>query len=417
MKLIERLAKPKLFWKVYSTIGIVLLFLIMFFMVLMLFLSAYGATLPAAEPMPLENVLVLPGINPLIPIWFGLFALIIAVVIHEFAHGILARVADIKLKSMGVVLFIIPIGAFVEPDEDKLRTTGKLKRDRVFAAGPATNIFFGLFCAMLFAWSFMGSLEPVEEGVVVLSVTEDNPAELAGLEAGMVIVYVEGNTTNGTIMPGLDIDSKEEFNEFMDNTSPGDTINLTVYSDGRNIEFNNITLVDKGEYYKKYPELRREFEGMGFLGISSMGAGEFIESISHPVSSAEGDRDEARRNLITFAVLLPLDTGILPFHEPLTDLYEPQGALGALPAPLFWFLANLLYYCFWLNLLVGVFNALPAVPLDGGYPYRDAWDTILAKLGVFNKENREETVGRITVYTALMILLLLTWTITVPYLK
>jgi hypothetical protein len=65
MKLIERLAKPKLFWKVYSTIGIVLLFLIMFFMVLMLFLSAYGATLPAAEPMPLENVLVLPGINPL----------------------------------------------------------------------------------------------------------------------------------------------------------------------------------------------------------------------------------------------------------------------------------------------------------------------------------------------------------------
>ncbi|HHO57275.1 MAG TPA: hypothetical protein ENJ70_01835 [Thermoplasmatales archaeon] len=32
---------------------------------------------------------------------------------------------------------------------------------------------------------------------------------------------------------------------------------------------------------------------------------------------------------------------------------------------------NLLYWIFWLNFAVGTFNALPAMPLDGGYIFRD----------------------------------------------
>ncbi|UCH89959.1 MAG: site-2 protease family protein [Thermoplasmata archaeon] len=417
IKLIEKLARLKRFWKAYANVSIVLLFFVMFSMLFFLFVAAYSATTIEIDPMPIENVLVLPGINPIIPLWYGLFALIIAVVIHEFAHGIQARVADLKIKSLGVVFFVIPMGAFVEPDEDELRNTKKLKRDRVFAAGPATNIFFGLICVMIFSWGFMGSLEPVEDGVIIISVTEDYPADNAGLKPGMVIIYVEGNTTTGITLPGINITTKQEFSDFMELTHVNDTINLTVYWDEREMVFDNITLADRGEYYKDFSDLREEFAGQGFLGIESRGADEFMESLSHPVRSAEGDRNLARMNLFYLGLRLPLDTSIMPFHDPLTDMYEVEGPLAGMPEGMFWGLANMFYYLFWLNILVGIFNALPAVPLDGGYPYRDAWDSLLKR--VFknkDKKTREGMVGRITIYTALLILFLLLWTLFIPYL-
>ena len=42
------------------------------------------------------------------------------IIIHEFSHGILARVENVKINSIGLLLFAIIPGAFVEPDEEKL---------------------------------------------------------------------------------------------------------------------------------------------------------------------------------------------------------------------------------------------------------------------------------------------------------
>jgi membrane-associated protease RseP (regulator of RpoE activity) len=408
---IDKLARFKRFWKVYSTISIGVVFIIMFLMLGMIIISAYAATLSTAEPLPPQNVLVLPGLNPIIPLWFGLIALIIAVVIHEFAHGILARVADIKIKSLGVVMFVIPVGAFVEPDEEKLRSTTKLQRNRVFAAGPATNIFVGILCGLIFAWGFMGSLQPVEDGVLIFDVTEEYPADDAGILPGMIITHVEGFNATGMNLGSIQVNNKQDFNDFMENTAANDTINLTVFDDGDMVVLRNITLVDKGEYY---PEME-EFDGKGFLGIRSMGTDEFTDRLSHPVRSADS-REEAVQNVVYVSLFLPLDTKILPFHEPITDVYEPEGALGGMPESGFWFTANLLYYLFWLNILLGVFNALPAVPLDGGYSYRDAWDTMIKKLKPhLDDEQRENAVNGITVYTALFIFFIFVWILIVPY--
>ena len=106
----------------------------------------------------------------------------------------------------------------------------------------------------------------------------------------------------------------------------------------------------------------------------------------------------------------------MPFHEPITDVYEPTGAMAGMPDSAFWFTANMLYYLFWLNILLGVFNALPAVPLDGGYPYRDAWDTIIKKLKPhLDEKQRENAVNGITVYTALFIFFTFVWILIIPY--
>jgi membrane-associated protease RseP (regulator of RpoE activity) len=413
-KTIDKLAKYKKFWNAYATFSIVVVFIAMFLMLGMILLSAYLATQIDTDPVPPENILVLPGLNPIIPLWYGLFALIIAVIIHEFAHGILARVADIKIKSLGMVMFIIPIGAFVEPDEEKLKNTTKLKRDRVFAAGPATNIFVGLVIGLIFAWGFMGSLEPVHDGVLVIDVTEDYPAEMAGILPGMVITHIEGSNTSGGSLGSVEVTDHESFSDFLNKTSVNDTVNVTVYNGEETVVLRNITLFDKGEV--KSIGDRDQYKGKGFLGVSARNTDDFINRLAYPVRSADSVGG-AMFNLLYLGMFMPLDTTILPFHEPLINVYEPTGSLAAIPEPIFWILANVLYYLFWLNILLGAFNAIPAVPLDGGYPYRDALDTIVKKLRPhLDKDQRESTVNTLTAYTALLILFIFIWILAVPYL-
>ena len=42
------------------------------------------------------SVLLLPGINPLLPIVYGWIAIVCGIVIHEGAHGVVARNVDLK---------------------------------------------------------------------------------------------------------------------------------------------------------------------------------------------------------------------------------------------------------------------------------------------------------------------------------
>ena len=67
---------------------------------------------------------IIPGID--IPLFAGIISLAVLLVVHEFSHGLLARAAKVRLKSIGLLIFsIIPVGAFVEPDE---RQISKVKK-------------------------------------------------------------------------------------------------------------------------------------------------------------------------------------------------------------------------------------------------------------------------------------------------
>jgi membrane-associated protease RseP (regulator of RpoE activity) len=229
----------------------------------------------------------------------------------------------------------------------------------------------------------------------------------------MVITYIN-ISRNGTITDERYVRSWAEFSTFMANTHANDTANLTVYYKGKLHTFTNITLVDKYEHYYKI----EEFRGKGFLGVATTGASELINVLAHPIGSAEGNFAIALNNIFLYVAKLPLQGTILPFHKPLTDAYEPQGAWKTLPPEAFWVLANMFYYLFWLNFLIGTFNALPAVPLDGGFLFRDGVDTIIGKLKRnLRKEQREYYVRAITHTVAIFILLLIVWQLIAPRLS
>lgn len=123
--------------------------------------SAIYATKPGAT-------LLLPGIN--LPLLEGVLALFVILVVHEASHAILARIAKIKVLSSGIVLFgIIPIGAFVEPDEEELKKTEDIKQSRVIVAGSTANLISCILFFVLFLGFFSVTGNYREQGLWVLS--------------------------------------------------------------------------------------------------------------------------------------------------------------------------------------------------------------------------------------------------------
>ncbi len=88
---------------------------------------------------------LIPGVEipnvPLVVPLHGWISLLLILVIHEASHGTVARLFKVKIKSAGLLLLsILPIGAFVEPDEKQLNSIPEEKQAMVYAAGPTANL-------------------------------------------------------------------------------------------------------------------------------------------------------------------------------------------------------------------------------------------------------------------------------------
>ncbi len=118
-----------------------------------------------------------PGTGIFIPLWCFLIAIIVTIIPHEFSHGILARVHNLKLKSTGLLLLgIIPVGAFVEPDEKEFKKRKGLEKMRILAVGSFSNfivatIFFGLLLVSPLVMS-----PYLSDGILIIETQEGYPA-------------------------------------------------------------------------------------------------------------------------------------------------------------------------------------------------------------------------------------------------
>jgi len=128
---------------------------------------------------------LLPGIN--LPFFEGIIALIVVLVVHEGAHAVLTKIAKVPLLSSGVVFFgIIPIGAFVEPDEKKLERVDAPRQTRVLVAGSTANLLTCVAFFLLFVAFSIGTQDFRDQGYLVLS----------GMAPGTVIHSIDGTAVN-----------------------------------------------------------------------------------------------------------------------------------------------------------------------------------------------------------------------------
>ena len=82
----------------------------------------------------------IPGSPVLIPLGYGIIGLMTVLVVHEFGHGIIARIEGVKIDSIGVLLLAVLPGAFVEPNEEDVQKSERIQKLRIYAAGSIFNL-------------------------------------------------------------------------------------------------------------------------------------------------------------------------------------------------------------------------------------------------------------------------------------
>jgi len=223
-RLLDWIARPKGLWRAVTLLGMPIVIASMVIMLVMLVgmdlwmlssLQNVPAPGPINEP---QNILAIPGINQFIPFWWGWIALIVALIAHEFSHAILAKVENIKVNSLGIMVMPIPIGAFAEIDEEELfgsksegkaadiigpmetKAPGEGKRRasprqfvNILSAGVIANFFVALIAFLLLFGPVLGAIAASDSEVIVYNVAPGSLADAAGIKPNMIISSVDGN--------------------------------------------------------------------------------------------------------------------------------------------------------------------------------------------------------------------------------
>ena len=152
-----------------------------------------------------EMTVLIPGvtIQSSSNIAYFLLSVPIVLIIHEGAHGIVATLEKIRIKTGGFAVFIALFAGFVEPDEEEFAKAKKISRLRVIGAGATSNVLFSFIIAGLLIFNPSFALimpDPIKSmfyheplGVPIVSVTEGSGAEKAGLQKEDIITAINGN--------------------------------------------------------------------------------------------------------------------------------------------------------------------------------------------------------------------------------
>lgn len=499
-RLLERVSKGEIterFWRAYANIGTLLMIISMAFMFAIVVFAVIAMFMVRPEPTVIHeprNWLLIPGLNEFIPMiaWVGF---VIALVVHEFSHAILSTVEKIKVKSMGILMCLVPIGAFVEPDSEQLygvkgdgdrdrdkdgdgsgekdrnrdesidanakKVATPSERTRMLSAGIMGNYCVALVAFLLF-FALLFTVQPVNENVLhVHDVVIGSPAEYLGIELGMIITMVNGSPVTsvnelnralveqdefrvtvldrdgreitlvaadgikirGVMLLGVEeslpaykaglaegvqiikidgtrITDHDDFLAFMADTTPGQAIELEV--DDKNI----ITVVLAESPFH---------DNRGFLGVrvanSALGiavaefhAREYLDGLRnmpHAFMTLSPGLWLDTWLRLTIMPIAPIPVGFGGFNPVLAHLYEPIGATAILGDGIF-LVIDMLFWIGWINLFVGLFNCLPAIPLDGGHVFREMLNPVL-RLGIKGEKQKEKIATAITAFISVFI--------------
>jgi membrane-associated protease RseP (regulator of RpoE activity) len=375
------------FLRAYGTIGVIMVVIVSILMTVMLFFSIQFILIqqpPLTAANDFKNVLAIPGVNDFIPFTFAVWlGLLVTMVVHEFGHAILCRVEGIRVRSMGILLAVIPIGAFVEPDEEDQEKTKGLKKMRMFGAGITNNILLGLACFALVVF-LLGLAVPVSSPEpLIWGIYENSPASASGLIPHTLIKEVNG----------VPVSRRDEVATLLNSTRPGDEITLLGEHKGT-----------AATYTLKLTSWPREISDRtsGFMGVTYYDAPTVKEQFTvfyEPFGLI------VLLGIPIYTIINPESWGQLS----LLTLDTVDTIMWQVPFPYYWTVIQLLFWCGWFNLVVGTFNALPLVPLDGGYILREGVDRIMDHRGLLKYSAYVSGAVSYVMLAVLLAVVLLPW--------
>jgi membrane-associated protease RseP (regulator of RpoE activity) len=313
-------------WRFIMNIGIFVSFFFMIFIVGYL-LSTLSSTFTNPQLSIVLPGVDIPGSPVLIPLGYGIIGLMTVLVVHEFGHGIIARIEGVKIDSIGVLLLAVLPGAFVEPNEEDVQNSERIQKLRIYAAGSIFNMILAaisFIIVMFITLMIIGSVFIGVPGFTIPGTHIETPnlgQNVTGPifptfhNAGVQIVSVEPNTpAYGKLTPGTVIQSINGVNT----TSFSNT--EVLFSQLKIGE--NVTLQTTSGNYTIKTEANPNNSSRGYIGIRA-----------------------TQQELVNSNVAKTVGTQIPWFIYSLLQLFT---------------------WIFLLNFSVGIFNLLPAKPLDGG---------------------------------------------------
>lgn len=245
----------------------------------------------------------IPGSPMVIPFVNGIIAIFLATLIHEFAHGIVAKAHGLKVNSTGIAFFGPLFAAFVEPDEKQLRKGNDIVQYSIFSAGPWSNVIFATIALLLLTVVTtplqVSMLET--DGFQFYTITPYGPAFNASVPA----------LTTFTQVNGVKVEDQDTFINILDGFKPGDEV--TISNDEKTFSFEAMP----------HPSIKDK----ALIGINGRSSDDLIKIIK-----GEELRNPSQSSF--FKILSGLD--------------------------------NFLFWFFVLSLGLGLANLLPAGPVDGG---------------------------------------------------
>jgi membrane-associated protease RseP (regulator of RpoE activity) len=303
-------------------------------------LFSNGAAREGVRDIGPQSNLLIPGLNPYLPWTYGWIALVLTIIIHEAGHGIVARVYGVKVESTGLVLILgIPIGAFVNIEREELARTKLKEKSAILTAGPMNNmIVAGLSLGLLYI--VVSTLVPlpqqdsIQYGVEIMTVGDGSLADSIGLKKGDVVLDIEGDR----------VEHIEDLSRLLQ-SNLGNNVAIT-WKDTNDQEITKVASIPT-----------RVQPNTGILGVTITNVSPDPELVLSRYKSAFGSNP--------IAILLPptMAEGSVPYSDLMASKYS--STLGSS----FPIIANFLFWLWFINFNVGIFNALPIGPLDGGQLY------------------------------------------------
>jgi membrane-associated protease RseP (regulator of RpoE activity) len=236
----KMLTRTKRGIRVFADVSVIAGFLMMGYAFWFLFVNMANYFTEPTEFLAMMPIV--PGVT--VTSWEHIFAFLLAIpivlVVHEGAHGIVATLEKIKIKTGGVGVIIALFYGFVEPDEEEFDNAKKISKLRVIGAGATSNVIFAILLGAIMITNpvfgvivtplpavgpVVGLFYESSNGMMVTSLIEGGGAEQAGIHANDIIINVD----SVKIITFMDLQKAD--------LKPGQKVDVTVLRDGQEITF------------------------------------------------------------------------------------------------------------------------------------------------------------------------------------